>query len=311
MPEWMEPGAFMVHAVMNARTFSPFFPELLQHGTKRLDLKCNLDKQSLLDGQLEELQMSQVRFKDDNKVELDLHFGCSIWLYEEQIKIPGEMQQFMGFILDLYDNDPNKWNKWRSFFISMNTKVELDFSEDAKKVKIPGEDWMNEMIKTFTGEKKEYSFPKMTEYVPLIFGRVVDFQPKVHECKVFDGKKELFSEEDALNKAINAAKTHEFWENPVLQPVFELFFGHTVPMAPFPQVESCLGLRPKDSQMTIKEGMAIMSYDYKVDTSTTKCLFEMQDSKLKREAKRMEKENNSPLSKAGKQIEKMLDVAQK
>jgi len=145
-----------------------------------------------------------------------LHFGCSIWLYDEQIKIPGEMQQFMGFILDLYDNDPNKWNKWRSFFISMNTKVELDFSEDAKKVKIPGEDWMNEMIKTFTGEKKEYSFPKMTEYVPLIFGRVVDFQPKVHECKVFDGKKELFSEEDALNKAINAAKTHEFWENPVL-----------------------------------------------------------------------------------------------
>lgn len=58
MPEWMEPGAFMVHAVMNARTFSPFFPELQQHGTKRLDLKCNLDKQSLLDGQLEELQMS-------------------------------------------------------------------------------------------------------------------------------------------------------------------------------------------------------------------------------------------------------------
>ena len=40
------------------------------------------------DGELEELEMSQVRFKDDNKVEMDLHFGCSIWLYEDQVKIP-------------------------------------------------------------------------------------------------------------------------------------------------------------------------------------------------------------------------------
>ena len=153
----------------------------------------------------------------------------------------------MGFILDLYDNDPNKWNKWRSFYISMSTTVDLDFSEGAKKVQIPGEDWMNQMIKTFTGEDKTYSFPKMTEHVPLIFGRVIDFNPKVHECKVFDGQREILSEEQALNKAIMDAKTHEFWENPVLQPVFELFFGHTMPMAPFPQVEGCLGLRPRDS----------------------------------------------------------------
>jgi len=44
MPEWMEPTAFMTHAVMNAKTFSPFFPELKRHGSKRIDLKCNLDK---------------------------------------------------------------------------------------------------------------------------------------------------------------------------------------------------------------------------------------------------------------------------
>ena len=63
--------------------------------------------------------MSQVYLKDDNKVELDLHFGCSVWLYEDQVKIP-EMQQFMGFVMDLYDNDPSKWSKWRSFYLSMN-----------------------------------------------------------------------------------------------------------------------------------------------------------------------------------------------
>jgi hypothetical protein len=84
---------------------------------------------------------------------MDLHFGCSVWLYEEEIKMP-EMQQFMNFVLDLYDNDRTKWKKWRSFYISMNTEVDLDFSDDAKKIKIPGEEWMSEMIKTFTGEDK-------------------------------------------------------------------------------------------------------------------------------------------------------------
>jgi len=54
IPEWLEPAAFLVKGVMNAKTFSPFFPELKNYGTRRLDLKCNFDKQSLLDGELEE-----------------------------------------------------------------------------------------------------------------------------------------------------------------------------------------------------------------------------------------------------------------
>jgi hypothetical protein len=81
----------------------------------------------------------------------------------------------MGFIIDLYDNDPSKWTKWRSFYISMNTLVELDFSEDAKKIKIPGEQWISDLAKTFTGQDKDFTLPKMSENIPLIFGRVLDF----------------------------------------------------------------------------------------------------------------------------------------
>lgn len=44
IPEWLEPAAFMVKAVMNAKTFSPFFPELQRYGSRRLDLRCNFDK---------------------------------------------------------------------------------------------------------------------------------------------------------------------------------------------------------------------------------------------------------------------------
>ena len=87
-----------------------------------------------------------------------------------------------------------------------------------------------------------------------------------------------------------------------MQPVFELFFGHTIPVAPFPQVEGCLGLRPKDSQISISEGVATMSFDYNVDASSPKCLFEMQEGKLKREAKRLERYHKSPVGFVDKKV---------
>ena len=67
----------------------------------------------------------------------------------------------------------------------------------------------------------------------------------------------------------------------MLKPILEIFYGHSFPFAAFPQVEKCLGLAPKDSQMTIKEGMAVMSFDYNVRKSTANCLFSMKDGKLK------------------------------
>lgn len=84
-------------------------------------------------------------------------------------------------------------------------------------------------------------------------------------------------------------RTHEFWENPLLQPVIQLLYGHTMPIAPFPTVEHCMGLNPRDSHMAIKEGYAVMAFDYKVLPSSKRCLFEMVDSKLKKEAARLEK----------------------
>lgn len=66
----------------------------------------------------------------------------------------------------------------------------------------------------------------------------------------------------------------------MLKPIIEIFYGHSIPFAAFPSVERCLGMRPKDSQMTIKEGQAIMSFDYNVQKSTFKCLFQMKEGKL-------------------------------
>jgi hypothetical protein len=115
--------------------------------------------------------------------------------------MPG-MQEFMDFVVDLYDDDETKWTKHRSFYISMNAMVEFDFSDDAKTVKIPGQDWINDMLKTFTKGDKLLEIPKMSEHAPLIFGRVIDFKPRVHELKVFHGKTEIHDEADDLNRAI-------------------------------------------------------------------------------------------------------------
>ena len=55
----------------------------------------------------------------------------------------------------------------------------------------------------------------------------------------------------------------------------ETFLKTGIPIAPFPLVEHCLGLSPKDSSMAIKDGYAIMSFDYRIQTSTDNCIFNM------------------------------------
>lgn len=52
-----------------------------------------------------------------------------------------------------------------------------------------------------------------------------------------------------------------------------------------------------------------MSFDYKVSASTTKCLFEMQEGKLKREAKRMERYHKTPTGFLDKKLKKLMSIA--
>lgn len=105
------------------------------------------------------------------------------------------MQEFMDFILDLYDDDDSKWEKHRSFYISMDAMVKLDFSEKAKTVQVPGLDTLTEWAgKYFNTDTSMLKMPKMSEHVPVIFGRIEEFEPRIHELKVFKGSTELMNE---------------------------------------------------------------------------------------------------------------------
>ena len=71
----------------------------------------------------------------------------------------------------------------------------------------------------------------------------------------------------------------EFWDNALIAPIVNLVFGHTIPVAPFPSVESCLALKPNNSQMAMHEGYVVMSFDYKPKPSTPDCLFNLEEYK--------------------------------
>lgn len=47
---------------------------------------------------------------------------------------------------------------------------------------------------------------------------------------------------------------------------------------PFPQLQECLGLSSRDSVMRIKEGYAVLAYDFAVESSHPDCLFNLNES---------------------------------
>jgi hypothetical protein len=107
-------------------------------------------------------------------------------------------------------------------------------------------------------------------------------------------------------------RNNEIYENPMLKPVFEFLFGHSIPIAPFPTVERCLGLNARDSEMKIVDGYAIMSYDFKTLQSNSDCLFRMRDTLAQKELRMAElaqKRADTPMAKFEKEMMKMAKAA--
>lgn len=74
-------------------------------------------------------------------------------------------------------------------------------------------------------------------------------------------------------------RNHEFWENPIIKPIAEFLFGWKIPVVPYPTTEACLGLKPKNSHMSIHEGYMVMSIDYSIQKSHSECFFRLKEWK--------------------------------
>merc|ERR1712086_412985 len=108
--------------------------------------------------------------------------------------------------------------------------------------------------------------------MPYIYGRIVDFTPRIKELNIKTNGELDKREGDTLNNFISNIKSK--MDLPAIKMITG-FFNQGVPMVPFPNVQRCLGMKPKDSHMVIKEGYAVLAYDYQVIRSDENCLFNM------------------------------------
>ena len=82
-------------------------------------------------------------------------------------------------------------------------------------------------------------------------------------------------------------------------------------MVPFPDVARCLGLVARDSTMKIKEGYAVLAFDYNVQSSTEKCIFDMKSTLAQKEGRMASKLGNIGGLDFGAVGEKMFKQAAK
>ena len=76
------------------------------------------------------------------------------------------------------------------------------------------------------------------------------------------------------------------YKNSGFKTLVDTFYHSGMPLAPFPIIEHCLGLSAKDSSMAIKDGYAVLAFDYYVETADDNCLFNMGSTSGSQKAKK-------------------------
>ena len=85
MPEDFPATIPAIRAIMNTSIFKFVFPDLTsKYGeNKPIDFQCAFSKDFLEQGHLENSKLSQVYFREGDQIELDINFGCSIYVYDQ------------------------------------------------------------------------------------------------------------------------------------------------------------------------------------------------------------------------------------
>ena len=79
LPEGFVGGAALLRGLLSTHLWAFAFPELSRYPKgSRLDFECGFNKDYLLTGDMENVEISQVQFEDGNHVGFDLHFGCNL-----------------------------------------------------------------------------------------------------------------------------------------------------------------------------------------------------------------------------------------
>lgn len=118
-------------------------------------------------------------------------------------------------------------------------------------------------------------------------GNLKDLNIQVHELSIFKGEDEQKSEANNLQNLLNSGKA--LLDSPGVKQFKDIFLNQGIPLVPFPSLQYCLGLHPKDSSVSIQDGYVAIGYDYELFTSDTKCIFNMSNNIKNKEFQMLQK----------------------
>lgn len=271
-PEHFMGGPASMRALMSAQVWQFFFPGVVEKysNTHKVDFRCGFHHHFLEEGNLQNHGMSRIQFQDGNKIDLDLHFGCKLFVFDDSNK--AAIDQVMEYFSILAaDEDDEHWKHYSSIFFSLEGTVTMDFDEYHVGKQFPFEGLIPIPSKFhddfYTGQ-------------PFIMGKVAEFTPLIKELRVFTQGRIDHDRADFLtDKLRNWKQTSE--ESSLKYLVNFMSLG--MPLVPFPRIEECLGLKENHSTMQIKEGFAMMAFDYEVEKSHIGCLFAMRQTLIQKE----------------------------
>lgn len=81
--------------------------------------------------------ISSVKFKEGDRIQGDLLFGCNIYVYEDgpAKEYKGETEAILSTVSNAMKDtewDPDNWRLFRSLFVDMGVDVSLDLSDKLK-----------------------------------------------------------------------------------------------------------------------------------------------------------------------------------
>lgn len=165
-PDNMKNLVKMASNFFTTTIFAPIFPGLKEEmgPMKKIDIRCGFSKQ-FLNGKIDEINISQIWFKDKNKIEFNFNVGCAVFVNPKSSSAnPLEL-------LKAFDDNSKEYQIWRSIFVKVKGHTEFDFLNDKK----------------FKG---------------MLYGSVKDFDFTVEELNILKGNGEKASqhEKDLYNE---------------------------------------------------------------------------------------------------------------
>ena len=168
-PENFMGGPASMRALMSAQVWQYFFPGLVQEysNTQKVDFRCGFHEHFLEAGGLQNHGMSKLQFQDGNMIDVYLHFGCTLYVFDDSSK--SAIDQVMEYFSILAtDEDDIHWTPFSSVFVSLEGTVTMDFEEYHVGKQFPFEGLIPVPDKFhddfYTGQ-------------PFIMGKIAEFTP--------------------------------------------------------------------------------------------------------------------------------------